>query len=100
MLTSGPAPGESPTEFGRRLAANCGQDAHDMVLSRIRTGQYPATNSPDWDRWATTAILDLSEGRQPHGGLAYGCGFPLPDGTCGLHRAHTGQHQPRMRIVR
>lgn len=90
LLTEGPLTDETPAAFAHRVTETYGQDAYELVMERIRTGAYPATDSPEWPTWADRAVRDLSHGQEPSGVVLYACGHPLGDGwnTCGLDRGH------------
>lgn len=97
LLSEGPLTDETPAAFGHRVCETVGTEVYEMVMERIRTGQYPPADSEDWPTWANRAVTDLSHGQEPHGAVPYACGYRLPDGTCAKHRGHTDQHAPRVR---
>lgn len=99
LLTEGPLSDETPAAFGHRVSETAGEQAYELVMERIRTGQYPPTDSDDWPTWADRAVFALSHGQEPSGVVRYACGASLGDGwrTCGLDRGHTDpvRHQER-----
>lgn len=56
---------DSATERGRLLRRACGDYVVELILTRMRGGQYPPVGTPEWPGWRRRAIAALREGHEP-----------------------------------